>query len=181
MPGHDVGRGQKLRQRVCPAMAHRLFMPRRLMGIKAQDAKAPWPQPVDNGGADAPDIVFLAAPNQAPDQAPIRPPIRPTRARTQAAARGGWSYWPGFPDSITCKLVAEPSLQVAAVRAGPADVACNASRQEFETLTAAGFVTATPRYLGFVNGWAINVQAAPFDDLRARQVALNRQEIIDTV
>lgn len=91
---------------------------------------------------------------------------------------------PAFLDSITYKLVAEQSLRVAAVQAGQADVAYNASPQELESLKAEGFVTATPRYLGFVNGWAINTKLAPYDDVRVRQalrVAIDRQEIIDTV
>lgn len=91
---------------------------------------------------------------------------------------------PAFLDSITYKLVAEQSLRVAAVQAGQADVAYNASPQQLASLKEEGFLTATPRYLGFVNGWAINTQLAPFDDLRVRQalqVAINRQEIIDTV
>ena len=91
---------------------------------------------------------------------------------------------PAHLDSITYKLVAEQSLRVAAVQSGQADVAYNASPQELESLKAEGFTTATPRYLGFVNGWAINTKLAPFDDVLVRQalqVALNRQEIIDTV
>ena len=91
---------------------------------------------------------------------------------------------PAFLDSITYKLVAEQSLRVAAVQAGQADIAYNASPQELTSLKEAGFTTATPRYLGFVNGWAINTQEAPFDDplvRQALQVAIDRQEIIDTV
>lgn len=91
---------------------------------------------------------------------------------------------PAFLDSITYKLVAEQSLRVAAVQAGQADIAYNASPQELTALKEEGFTTATPRYLGFVNGWAINTKEAPFDDVKVRQalqVALNRQEIIDTV
>ncbi len=91
---------------------------------------------------------------------------------------------PATIDSITYKLVAEQSLRVAAVTAGQADVAYNAAPQELESLKAEGLVVATPRYLGFVNGWAINTKQAPYDDVRVRQAlqaALNRQEIIDTV
>ena len=91
---------------------------------------------------------------------------------------------PAFLDSITYKLVAEQSLRVAAVQSGQADVAYNASPQELESLKEEGFVIATPRYLGFVNGWAINTKLAPFDDARVRQAlqsGIDRQEIIDTV
>ena len=91
---------------------------------------------------------------------------------------------PAFLDSITYKLVSEPSLRVASVQSGQADVAYNASPQELKSLKEDGFTIATPRYLGFVNGWAINTQLAPFDDLKVRQAlqaGINRQEIIDTI
>lgn len=91
---------------------------------------------------------------------------------------------PAHLDSITYKIVADPSLRVAAVQAGQADIAYNAAPQELVALKAEGFTVATPRYLGFVNGWAINTGLKPFDDLRVRQalqVAIDRQEIIDTV
>lgn len=91
---------------------------------------------------------------------------------------------PAHLDTITYKLVNEPSLRVAAVQSGQADIAYNASPQELQSLKEAGFVIATPRYLGFVNGWAINTKLAPYDDLKVRQAlqaAINRQEIIDTV
>ncbi len=91
---------------------------------------------------------------------------------------------PACLDSITYKLVAEQSLRVAAVQSGQADVAYNASPQELKSLKDAGFTVATPRYLGFVNGWAINTKLEPYNDVKVRQAlqaAINRQEIIDTV
>ncbi|MBB3610665.1 ABC transporter substrate-binding protein [Rhizobium sp. BK602] len=91
---------------------------------------------------------------------------------------------PAYLDTITYKLVSEPSLRVSAVQSGQADVAYNASPQELESLKADGFTVATPRYLGFVNGWAINTKLAPYDDVKVRQAlqaGINRQEIIDTV
>ena len=91
---------------------------------------------------------------------------------------------PAFLDTITYKIVSEPSLRVSAVQSGQADIAYNASPQELKSLKEAGFTIATPRYLGFVNGWAINTKLAPFDDLKVRQAlqaGINRQEIIDTV
>lgn len=91
---------------------------------------------------------------------------------------------PAFLDSITYKLVSEPSLRVASVQSGQADIAYNASPQELKSLKEEGFTIATPRYLGFVNGWALNTKHAPYDDVKVRQalqVAVNRQEIIDTV
>lgn len=91
---------------------------------------------------------------------------------------------PAFLDSITYKLVTEPSLRVAAVQSGQADVAYSPSPQELKSLKGAGFITATPRYLGFVNGLAINTKLEPYNDLKVRQAlqaAINRKEIIDTV
>jgi len=91
---------------------------------------------------------------------------------------------PAYLDSITYKLVSEPSLRVAAVQSGQADVAYNASPQELQSLKADGFTVATPRYLGFVNGWAINTKLPPYDDVKVRQAlqaGIDRQEIIDTV
>ena len=91
---------------------------------------------------------------------------------------------PAFLDSITYKLVSEPSLRVSAVQSGQADVAYNASPQELQSLKKGGFTVATPRYLGFVNGLAINTRLAPYDDVKVRQAlqaGINRQEILDTV
>lgn len=91
---------------------------------------------------------------------------------------------PAFLNSITYKLVSEPSLRVAAVQSGQAEVAYNASPQELKSLKQAGFTVATPRYLGFVNGLAINTRLEPYNDVRVRQAlqaAIDRKEIIDTV
>jgi peptide/nickel transport system substrate-binding protein len=91
---------------------------------------------------------------------------------------------PAYLDSITYKIVSEPSLRIAAVQSGQADVAYNASPQELKSLKEAGFTVATPRYLGFVNGWAINTKLEPYNDVKVRQAlqaAIDRKEIIDTV
>ncbi|MCV9963293.1 ABC transporter substrate-binding protein [Pararhizobium sp. BT-229] len=91
---------------------------------------------------------------------------------------------PAHLDSITYKLVSEQSLRVASVQSGQADVAYNASPQELVSLQDDGFTIATPRYLGFVNGLAINTKLPPYDDVKVRQAlqsGINRQEIIDTV
>lgn len=91
---------------------------------------------------------------------------------------------PAFLDSITYKLVSEPSLRVAAVQSGQAEVAYNASPQELKSLKEAGFTVATPRYLGFVNGLAVNTRLEPYNDVKVRQAlqaGIDRKEIIDTV
>ncbi|QUF04307.1 ABC transporter substrate-binding protein [Actinosynnema pretiosum subsp. pretiosum] len=91
---------------------------------------------------------------------------------------------PARLESITYKIVAEPSLRTAAVRSNQADVAYNPSPQELASFKAQGFTTAAPRYLGFVSGFAINTKVAPYDDPRVRQAlqhGIDRQEIISTV
>jgi peptide/nickel transport system substrate-binding protein len=91
---------------------------------------------------------------------------------------------PAYLNSITYKLMSEPSLRVAAVQSGQADVAYSPSPQEVKSLKEAGFTIATPRYLGFVNGLAINTKLEPYNDVKVRQAlqaAINRKEIIDTV
>ncbi|MBC9876606.1 ABC transporter substrate-binding protein [Bradyrhizobium sp. INPA01-394B] len=91
---------------------------------------------------------------------------------------------PAYLNSITYKIVSEPSLRVAAVQSGQADVAYSPSPQELKSLKEAGFTIATPRYLGFVNGLAINTKLEPYNDVRVRQAlqaAIDRKEIIDTV
>ncbi|PPQ16051.1 peptide ABC transporter substrate-binding protein [Bradyrhizobium sp. AC87j1] len=91
---------------------------------------------------------------------------------------------PAFLNSITYKLVSEPSLRVAAVQSGQADVAYSPSPQELKSLKDAGFTIATPRYLGFVNGLAVNTKLEPYNDVKVRQAfqaGIDRKEIIDTV
>lgn len=91
---------------------------------------------------------------------------------------------PAYLDSITYKIVAEPSVRTSAVQSGQADVAYNPSPQELQSFKDQGFTTATPRYLGFVNGYAINTKVTPFDDVKVRQAlqhGIDRDEIISTV
>ncbi|WP_369372083.1 ABC transporter substrate-binding protein [Promicromonospora sp. Populi] len=91
---------------------------------------------------------------------------------------------PAYLDSITYKLVAESSTRTGAVRSGQADVAYNATPQELSSFKDEGFVVAVPRYLGFVNGYRLNTQVAPFDDTLVRQAfqhGINRDEILRTV
>ncbi|MEU5692099.1 ABC transporter substrate-binding protein [Actinosynnema sp. NPDC020468] len=91
---------------------------------------------------------------------------------------------PARLDTITYKQVAQPSLRTSAVRSGQADVAYNPSPQELQSFKDQGFTTATPRYLGFVNGYALNTKVAPYDDVKVRQAlqhGIDRKEIISTV
>jgi peptide/nickel transport system substrate-binding protein len=91
---------------------------------------------------------------------------------------------PAYLDTITYKLVAEPSVRTAAVQSNQADVAYNPSPQELQSFKDQGFTVAAPRYLGFVNGFAINTKVAPFDDELVRQAlqhGIDRDEILSTV
>ena len=89
-----------------------------------------------------------------------------------------------YLDSVTYKQVAEPTLRTSSVESGQADVAYNASPQELDALKDEGFEVSVPRYLGFVNGYALNTAIAPFDDLLVRQAVqhgIDRDEILSTV
>ncbi|WP_243077319.1 ABC transporter substrate-binding protein [Microbacterium sp. SS28] len=91
---------------------------------------------------------------------------------------------PAYLDSITYKIVAEPTLRTGSVESNQADVAYNASPQELDALKDEGLVVATPRYLGFVNGYALNTSVAPFGDEAVRQAfshGIDRDEILSTV
>lgn len=89
-----------------------------------------------------------------------------------------------YLDTITYKQVAEPTLRTSSVESGQADVAYNASPQELDALKDEGLEVAVPRYLGFVNGYALNTSVAPFDDVLVRQAVqhgIDRDEILSTV
>ncbi|WZH37931.1 MAG: ABC transporter substrate-binding protein [Microbacterium enclense] len=89
-----------------------------------------------------------------------------------------------YLDTITYKQVAEPTLRTASVESGQAQVAYNASPQDLEALKQEGLTVETPRYLGFVNGYALNTTVAPFDDVKVRQAVqhgIDRDEILSTV
>jgi peptide/nickel transport system substrate-binding protein len=91
---------------------------------------------------------------------------------------------PAFLDTVTYKIVAEPSVRTAAVQSAQADVAYNPSPQELAPFKKQGYTVAAPRYLGFVNGYALNTKVAPFDDPAVRkafQVGVDRDQILSTV
>jgi peptide/nickel transport system substrate-binding protein len=78
----------------------------------------------------------------------------------------------------------EASLRTGSVQSGQADVVYNISPQELGGLKDAGLTVAAPRYLGFVNGFALNTSIAPFNDKNVRlalQHGIDRDEILDTV
>jgi len=91
---------------------------------------------------------------------------------------------PAYLDSLTYKIVAEPTLRTGAVQSSQADVAYNASPQELDALKDEGFTISVPRYLGFANGYALNTTVAPFDDEAVRQAyshGIDREQILATV
>ncbi|RWR16986.1 ABC transporter substrate-binding protein [Microbacterium enclense] len=91
---------------------------------------------------------------------------------------------PAHLDTLTYKQVAESSTRIGALTSGQAQVIYNVQPSEITSLTAQGFVAGLPRYLGFTNGYRVNVQSAPFDDVRVRQGlqhGIDREQILDTV
>lgn len=89
-----------------------------------------------------------------------------------------------YLDSITYEIVAEPTLRTGSVESGQVDVAYNASPQELDALEEAGLEVAVPRYLGFVNGYALRVSTEPFDETAVRQAfarGIDRDEILSTI
>jgi peptide/nickel transport system substrate-binding protein len=91
---------------------------------------------------------------------------------------------PARIDTITYKQVAEQQVRSSSVQSGQADVAFNPSPKELASFKQQGFTVAAPRYLGFVNGFAINTKVAPFDDTAVRQAlqhGINRDEILSTI
>ncbi|KNH17839.1 peptide ABC transporter substrate-binding protein [Arthrobacter sp. ZBG10] len=91
---------------------------------------------------------------------------------------------PARLDTITYKVIKDTSVRTSTVASGQADVAFNVEPQEIEALKAAGFTVGTPKYLGFVDGFQVNTQAFPTNDVSVRQAiqhGIDREEIRSTV
>ena len=93
---------------------------------------------------------------------------------------------PAYLDSITYKVVADESTREQAVVAGDAQADFNVTPSDIPSLESQGFTVATPRYLGFVDGFEVDsgANAGPTGSLQVRQAlqhAINRTQIIDTV
>ncbi|MFS0794931.1 ABC transporter substrate-binding protein [Microbacterium sp. 1P10AE] len=91
---------------------------------------------------------------------------------------------PAYLDTLTYKQVAESSTRIGALTSNQAQVIYNVQPSEIAGLTDKGFVAGVPRYLGFTNGFRVNVKAAPFDDVKVRQAlqhGIDRRQILDTV
>jgi peptide/nickel transport system substrate-binding protein len=91
---------------------------------------------------------------------------------------------PAYLDSITYKVVADGSTREQAVQAGGAQVDFNPNVADIDQLRGQGLQVATPKYLGFVDGFQIQATTPPFDDARVRQAlqhAIDRKAILSTV
>ena len=68
--------------------------------------------------------------------------------------------------------------------AGDAQADFNVTPSDIPSLESQGFTVATPRYLGFVDGFEVDAAAGPTSSLQVRQAlqhAINRTQILDTV
>jgi peptide/nickel transport system substrate-binding protein len=91
---------------------------------------------------------------------------------------------PARLDTITYKVIKDTSVRTSTVASGQAEVAFNVEPQEIESLKAQGFTVGTPKYLGFVDGFQVNTQAFPTNELNVRkaiQHGIDREEIRNTV
>jgi peptide/nickel transport system substrate-binding protein len=91
---------------------------------------------------------------------------------------------PAYLDSITYKVVADESTREQAVVAGDAQADFNVTPSDIPSLESQGFTVATPRYLGFVDGFEVDAGAgatASLDVRQAIQHAINRTQILSTV
>jgi peptide/nickel transport system substrate-binding protein len=91
---------------------------------------------------------------------------------------------PAYLDSITYKVVAAESTREQAVVAGDAQADFNVTPSDIPSLESQGFTVATPRYLGFVDGFEVDASTGPTASLDVRQAiqhAINRTQILSTV
>jgi peptide/nickel transport system substrate-binding protein len=81
-------------------------------------------------------------------------------------------------------VVADGSTREQAVQSGGAQVDFNPNVADIDQLRGQGLQVATPKYLGFVDGFQIQATTPPFDDLKVRQAlqhAIDRRAILSTV
>jgi peptide/nickel transport system substrate-binding protein len=91
---------------------------------------------------------------------------------------------PAYLNSITYKVVADESTREQAVVAGDAQVDFNVTPSDIPSLESQGFTVATPRYLGFVDGFEVDGGSGPTSSLQVRQAiqhAINRAQILSTI
>ena len=86
--------------------------------------------------------------------------------------------------AITFTVLPDDTLRASAARAGQTDISYNVNPQVLDAFTEAGFHIEVPRYLGFVHGYSLRTDVAPFDDVRVRRAitrGIDRAEILRTV
>src|SRR3984957_8453583 len=91
---------------------------------------------------------------------------------------------PASLGSSTYKVVADESTREQAVVAGDAQADFNVTPSDIPSLESQGFTVATPRYLGFVDGFEVDASTGPTWRLHDRQrihYAINRTQILSTV
>jgi peptide/nickel transport system substrate-binding protein len=91
---------------------------------------------------------------------------------------------PAYLDTITYKVVADPTTREEAVESGDAQVDYNPNVSDVPSLEKQGVSVGTPKYLGFDDGFQIQANEAPFNSLQVRQAlqhAINRQQILSTI
>jgi len=91
---------------------------------------------------------------------------------------------PAYLNSITYKVVADSTTREDAVESGDAQVDYNPNVADIPSLKKQGLQIGTPRYLGFVDGFQIQANEPPFNELQVRQAlqhAINRQQILNTI
>jgi peptide/nickel transport system substrate-binding protein len=95
------------------------------------------------------------------------------------------NYWGGdvYLDAITVTNIADEDAQVNALRSGQVDAINQLSASSATTLRAGGFNVITSD-TGTSGLFTMNVETAPFDDVRVRQafcLAIDRQGMLDQV
>jgi len=91
---------------------------------------------------------------------------------------------PAYLDSLTYKVVADATTREEAVEAGDAQVAYDPNVADIPTMEKQGLTVGTPKYLGFVDGFYIQANEPPFNDVKVRQAiqhGINRQQVLSTV
>jgi peptide/nickel transport system substrate-binding protein len=91
---------------------------------------------------------------------------------------------PAYLNTITYKVVADSTTREEAVESGDAQVDYNPGVSDIPSLEKQGLSIGTPKYLGFDDGFQIQADEAPFNQLQVRQAlqhAINRQQILSTI
>jgi len=91
---------------------------------------------------------------------------------------------PAYLNSITYKVVADATTREDAVESGDAQVDYNPNVADLQSLESQGLSVGEPKYLGFVDGFYLQANTAPFNQVQVRQAfehAINRQTIVSTL